>query len=368
VISQKTAAEETFLAVATKRNEKMTLFAPRGFAACCSISRFIFTTSRPRFYQNRRNGLLIESTKHYTSLSGTEQFKIRLIKTEEEFESIIINALVKEGWRPGLKDAECFMACDPTAGFVGELNGKPIGCVTMAKYGDRFAFAGCYIVSKECRGKGYGRKIRKAIFARVKPPRSIGIISGLPQAEEMNKREGFHSQFYGALFLFNIPTTIAYFSETSIRSPVKIKGVEEVNLQALFMYDTTVFGFERHAFLSKWLRMTGSHARVAIDSEGSIVGYTVARPTFIKESYKIGPLFADSEEIAEKLLKAVFEELLRQEEPAPVVCIDAPTEKATKLCERLQGKRSFELVYMVMDDLPDACFDKWFGYTTVQFG
>ena len=139
-------------------------------------------------------------------------------------------------------------------------------------------------------------------------------------------------------------------------------------MKALFMYDTKVFGFERHAFLSKWLRMIGSHACVAIDSESSIVGYTVARPTFIKESYKIGPLFADSEAIAEKLLKAVFEELLRQEEPAPVVCIDAATEKAARLCERLQGERSFELVYMVMNDLPDACFDRWFCYTTVQFG
>jgi len=134
------------------------------------------------------------------------------------------------------------------------------------------------------------------------------------------------------------------------------------------MYDTAVFGFERHAFVRKWLRMTGSHTRVAIDSEGSIVGYTVARPMFVQKGYKIGPLFADSEPIAEKLLKAVFEELLRQQHPAPVVCIDAPTEKATKLCEDFKRKRSFELVYMVMNDLPNACFDKWFGYTTVQFG
>ena len=134
------------------------------------------------------------------------------------------------------------------------------------------------------------------------------------------------------------------------------------------MYDTTVFGFERHAFLSKWLRVPGSYARVAIDSEGSIVGYTVARPTFIKASYKIGPLYADSEAIAETLLKAVFEELLRHENPASVVCIDAPTEKATRLCERLQGKRSLELAYMVMNNIPDARFDKWFGVTTVQFG
>ena len=345
----------------------MALFAPRGFPAFCSTSRFIFAPSRHGFYQTRRNRLLTGCTKPYTGLPATEQFKVRLIRTQEEFEGIIINAMVKEGWGPGLKDAECFMACDPTAAFVGELNGKPICCATMAKYGDSYAFGGCYIVSKEFRGKGYGNKLYDACMASVKHFPSIALISGLKR-EEINKHNGFRSVFYGAFFVFNIPTTITCFSETSNRSPVQIKRIEEVNIRALFMYDTTVFGFERHAFLSKWLRMIGSHARVAIDSEGSIVGYTVARPTFIKESYKIGPLFADSELIAEKLLKAVFEELLRQGKPAPVVCIDAPTEKATKLYERLQGKRSFELVYMVMNDLPDACFAKWFGYTTVQFG
>ena len=135
------------------------------------------------------------------------------------------------------------------------------------------------------------------------------------------------------------------------------------------MYDTTVFGFERHAFLSKWLNVAGSHARVAINSEGAIAGYTVARPTFVKEEgYKIGPLYADTEPIAEKLLKAVFEELLRQGEPAPVVCIDVPTKKATELCERLHGKRSFELVYIVTNDPPNACFNKWFGCTATQLG
>ena len=49
---------------------------------------------------------------------------------------------------------------------------------------------------------------------------------------------------------------------------------------------------------------------MAIDTEGSLVGFTVTRPTFIKGSYKIGPPFADSEASEEKLLKAVFEELL----------------------------------------------------------
>lgn len=55
----------------------------------------------------------------------------------------------------------------------------------------------------------------------------------------------------------------------------------------------------------------------------------------------------------------MFEELLRQLEGALVVSIDAPTEKATKLCERLGGKRSFVLVYIVTNDLPNSCFDRW---------
>jgi len=334
----------------------MALFAATCFAARCLVSHFAFANVACQgFYRARR------------SLSGTEQFKIRLIQTEKEFERIIINSIVKEGWGPGLQDAECFMACDPTAAFVGELNGKPICCATMAKYGASYAFGGSYVVSKEFRGKGYGQKVYDAALASVKHFPSIALISGLKR-KEINKHNGFRSIFYGAFFILNIPTTLACFCETSKRSPVKIKRIEEVNMQELFMYDATVFGVERHAFLSKWLRITGSHARVAIDSKGSIVGYTVARPTFIEDSYKIGPLFADSEVIAEKLLKAVFEELLRQQDPVPVVCIDAPTEKATKLCERLQGKRSLELVYMVINDLPNACFDKWFGYTTVQFG
>ena len=298
-----------------------------------------------------------------------EKFNIRPIKTKEEFQNVVINAMVKEGWRPGLKDAECFLACDPTSGFVGELDGQPIGCVTMTKYGDRFAFGGSYIVNKEHRGKEYSRMLFRAAITSVKPSCSIGLL-GLMRLEKMYERSGFRSQFYGARYDFHLPTAMTCFSEISEKTPVEITRIREVDLEALFLYDTTVFGFERHAFLSKWLRVTGSHALVAFNTEGSIVGYTVARPTFVKEDgYKIGPVFADSEAIAEKLLKALFKELLRQDEPPPVVCFDAPTKEAMELGEKLQGKnRGFEFAYMLKGDPPKACFDKWFGITTLELG
>ena len=201
-----------------------------------------------QYYQAPRNRLLAESFKLCASLSGTctEQFKIRNIETEEEFESVITNWMVEEGWRPDLKDAECFLACDPSGAFVGELNGKPIACMTiMTKYADRFNFGGSYIVSKEYRSERYGGMLYDAVFASVMPSRSIAI-SGLLHLEERYKRKVFRSQFYGARFDLHPPTAITRFSKISERCPVNIKCNEEIDLQALFKYDKAVFGVERH--------------------------------------------------------------------------------------------------------------------------
>ena len=118
------------------------------------------------------------------------------------------------------------MACDPTAGFVGELNGKPICCSTKTKYGDGYAFGGSHIVSKEFRGKGHGKKVYDAGLASVKHFPSIAVVSGLKMEKINNKSNGFRSLFYGAFFIFNVPTAITCFSETSITlSGVKIKRI-----------------------------------------------------------------------------------------------------------------------------------------------
>ena len=97
----------------------MSLSSARGFAACPSINRFALSmaNSRPGFYQTPRNRLLAVANEPFTSLFSTVGIKVRLNKTEKEFENIVINDMVKDGWGPGLQDAECFMACDPTVGF-----------------------------------------------------------------------------------------------------------------------------------------------------------------------------------------------------------------------------------------------------------
>ena len=57
---------------------------------------------------------VLRRTKHCRCLPAMEGFKVALIKTKEEFESVYVNAAVEEGWRPGLEDAECCLAGDPS--------------------------------------------------------------------------------------------------------------------------------------------------------------------------------------------------------------------------------------------------------------
>ena len=297
-----------------------------------------------------------------------KSFMILPITTEEEMQRFVIEPMAKEGWRPGLKDAECFLACDPTAAFVGELNGKPIATVRISKYGDSFAFIGAYLVDKEYRGKGYGLKIFNAAVSSVKPTSNIGLYAFL-HLEKMYERGGFRSYFYAARYDFHLPTAMACFPGIVKKISVEVKAIEDVELENLFLYDRHVFGFERSAFLSRLLRAAGTLGYVAVNREGSIVGYISARPTFLKEEgYLIGPLFANSKAIAKRLLKALFEKLLHQEKATPLVCMDASTKQGMELGEELQGKKVFDFVYMVTKDLPNTCLEKQFGVTNTELG
>ena len=115
-------------------------------------------------------------------------------------------------------------------------------------------------------------------------------------------------------FDLHLPTAVECLSDILLDSLLSIKCLEEVDWKTLLAYDSQVFGFPRHAFLSKWLCAQGSHTLVTVSNEGSVVGYVVVRPTFIKQDgFKIGPLFADWEPIAEMLLKTVFKSVFFQQ-------------------------------------------------------
>jgi hypothetical protein len=79
------------------------------------------------------------------------EFSIRRMKRNEL--DFAIQLAAKEGWNPGLHDAECFYRTDPNGFFIGLLDeNQPVGCISAVSYNGTFGFIGLYIVAAEHRG------------------------------------------------------------------------------------------------------------------------------------------------------------------------------------------------------------------------
>ena len=62
-----------------------------------------------------------------------------------------------EGWNPGNTDAYAFYTTDPGAFLIGRLDGEPVTCISVVKYGQTFGFLGFYIARPVVRGQGLWR-------------------------------------------------------------------------------------------------------------------------------------------------------------------------------------------------------------------
>lgn len=86
-----------------------------------------------------------------------DRYSIRRMKEAEV--QIAVDWALKEGWNPGLSDANCFFQADPQGFFIGLLDDEPVAVGSAVVYDDTFAFCGLYIVKQEFRKLGFGLKL-----------------------------------------------------------------------------------------------------------------------------------------------------------------------------------------------------------------
>jgi len=94
-----------------------------------------------------------------------------------------------EGWNPGNTDALAFHVADPGAFLIGRLDGRPVACVSVVRYGASLGFLGFYIARPEARGKGYGIRVWDAGMARLKG-RNVGL-DGVVAQQHNYMKSGF---------------------------------------------------------------------------------------------------------------------------------------------------------------------------------
>ena len=136
-----------------------------------------------------------------------------------------------------------------------------------------------------------------------------------------------------------------------------------VSFEETFQYDCRVFPVPRPGFLQRWLTMPES-AALGLVKDGALRGYGVVRRC--RNGYKIGPLLADDEAVAE----ALFVSLTSRLEPGTPVFLDTPgvNAAAPRLAERHRMKPIFETARMYTKEPPDLALDKVFGVTSFELG
>lgn len=265
---------------------------------------------------------------------------------------IAVSWAKNEGWNPGIHDASAFYKADATGFLTGKFHDQIISTISAVKYGKDFGFIGLYIVKKEFRGRGFGLKIWQEALLRLSN-RNIGLDGVLAQQDNY-KKSGF--QF--------AHRNIRYSGYSEIHSPsTRAFPSHRIGLSDLVKYDSQFFPDERSEFLRNWVAPNNSYTLVIV--EGSkILGYGSIRAC--SQGFKIGPLNAESFDIAMELFIALTASLPEQSEI--FLDVPEPNENAIRLARHFGMVPVFETARMYTKNFPDLSLEKIFGITTFELG
>ncbi|MEL6261380.1 MAG: GNAT family N-acetyltransferase [Cyanobacteria bacterium J06626_6] len=308
--------------------------------------------------------MLSQNTEH----NPDSRYRIKTA-TRKELDKVLEWAAA-EGWNPGLQDAESFYATDPNGFLIGTLNGEPIASISAVKYDEKFGFIGFYIVLPDYRGLGYGLQIWKAGLSYLQE-RTVGL-DGVLQQQNNYVKSGFQLAHRNIRYegrrdtdaiQQNIDSDFAEQIAGRMSPSANLVPLSSVPFRAVLDYDRALFLSERADFLKGWIG-TDRHVAVGAMYQQALAGYGVLRPC--QQGYKIGPLLADSPELAE----AIFLALATQVEPHSFFYLDVPevNSAAVAIAKKYQMSVVFETARMYKRTPLELPLNRIFGITSFELG
>ncbi len=263
-----------------------------------------------------------------------------------------------EGWNPGRNDAECFWRLDPE-GFLALAQGNQfLGGGAIIRYSEAFGFMGLFIVRESHRGQGLGTKLwfarRDQLLSRLGEGGTIGL-DGVDAMVPFYAQGGFEP--FTRHRRYELTESPADLQRAS-----QVVDLSTVDFTQISAFDRDCFPAPRDHFLKAWITQQGAISLGFVDN-GRLRGFGVMRPCI--RGWKIGPLFADSHNVANELFAAF--QLQRNDEP---IYLDVPENNpiGIDLCGMYQMEEVFGCVRMYLGKPPELDHEKIFGITTLEVG
>jgi GNAT superfamily N-acetyltransferase len=277
---------------------------------------------------------------------------VRIMRLDEV--ELAIDWAAREGWNPGLHDAQCFHAADPEGFLVAEVNGEPVGCISGVSYAGRFGFIGLYIVAPAWRGRGIGLRLWNKAMSRLSG--QVVGLDGVPSQQESYSRSGFALAWRNVRFA-------GVAQAPKVAAARRVVPLSEVDFAALCLKDRSVFPAPRDAFLRAWCSMPDSTGLAWLEN-GEIGGWGVIRRC--RDGHKIGPLVADKPAIA----TALYESLCGTVPAGDAVYLDVPmpNERAVAMAKAYGMSSVFETARMYAGTAPECNLNVVYGITSFELG
>jgi GNAT superfamily N-acetyltransferase len=284
-------------------------------------------------------------------------------------ETVILDGwAAAEGWNPGLNDLSLVWKIQPQAFIALRHKGELIAGGSVLAYGassterlGQSGFMGLFIVHKDYRSRGLGSLLwqhrLEILRQRLLPASPIGM-DGVLEMVPFYQRGGFvfsHNDCrYEGLAKSDSNFSAGFLSH--------VQALDQVPFALLLDFDTRHTAGARETFLRAWTDQPGAIA-LADYRDQQLGGYAMLRPC--RKGYKIGPFFAESPAIAEKLLFALMARI-----PGQPMAIDIPecNSAALALAEHAGLHRTFACAKMYHGAMPELPLHQVFGVASFEFG
>ncbi|MEX0587876.1 MAG: GNAT family N-acetyltransferase [Cyanobium sp.] len=269
-----------------------------------------------------------------------------------------------ERFAPGHGDVAIYRHTDRQGLWVGCLGGKPICCIAGVRYNAEYGFIGMFLVQPEHRGKGYGRQLWAHALEYLQGLPCIGIEAapdriadyagwGFKAASPTRRWQRIGADGNGPI------------APTSIGGLALIEG-SAIPQAAVQAYDAQREPSPRPHFLADWLGHPAGTVLALIDGQGACHGFGRIRPCLLQpgEGWRIGPLLADTPELAKSLINSL---LLRH---PGIVLIDAPggNAQADPLLQGLGFEVVGETLRMYLGEAPRVSLKDVYGLACLELG
>jgi predicted GNAT family acetyltransferase len=199
-----------------------------------------------------------------------------------------------EGWNQTGKDWKLMIENPGNICLALKKDGKIVATATAMNYENQVAWIGMVLVEKSHRGKGYSKLLLAEILNRLKSCKTVKL-DATPAGQPVYQKFGFQNErIINRMVLESPSMDLPDFENGNL--PTRIHSAE---IPEIIKYDAEVFGARRN-LLVKYLIHESPENSWMLTQQSQLKGIALGRKG--SRFFQVGPVSADSEEVAKMLI------------------------------------------------------------------